>query len=129
MILLPVWKRYGLPRYRRLDERTRWAIAIPPRRNTELVLLPTGAGMKRVVPLPGISCDRAGWFPDGKRIVVEGQESGHSPRLWIVEVDGGPPRPVTPEGMTEPGLVSPDGLTVLVADHEGKESLFPVAAW
>jgi branched-chain amino acid transport system permease protein len=28
LILLPVWKRYGLPRYRTLDEQTRWAVAI-----------------------------------------------------------------------------------------------------
>lgn len=41
---------------------------------------------------------RAAWLPDSKTVVFDANAKGHKPRVWIQEIGGGPPRPVTPEG-------------------------------
>ena len=65
------------------------------------------------------------FFPDGKRIFACGHEAGHAVRCYVQNVDGGKPRPITPEGTTD-GFVSPDGLTVLVRESSGGQKLYPV---
>ena len=56
--------------------------------------------------------DPADWLPDGRSIVFSGNERGHSPRVYLQPIDAGPPRPVTPEGVSQEYMshpVSPDG--------------------
>jgi Tol biopolymer transport system component len=67
----------------------------------------------------------AHFLPDGKRIVVNGNEPGRPGRTYIVDVSGGKPEPVTHEGISAT-LPSPDGklLAGETADH--KIALFPV---
>jgi hypothetical protein len=43
-------------------------------------------------------------------------------RTYVQSVDGGPPRPVTPEGITG-SLVSPDGQFLLARDLDEKEAI------
>ena len=76
----------------------KWAISVTVDRS-HIILLPTGAGESRAIdrgPLDRIQ--RASWFPDGKRI-LGGNERGHAARLYVQELAGGPPRPITPEGV------------------------------
>jgi Tol biopolymer transport system component len=81
-----------------------------------LVLLPTGAGEAKTFPKDAI--DRSGsvsfatFLPDGKRIAFDGHEPGKPPRVFVQSLDGGPARPVTPEGVIG-GPVSPDGKFLL----------------
>jgi hypothetical protein len=97
----------------------KWALAIhygPPQR---LVLLPTGVG-------DAISLSRgtvetystASWMPDGRRVVFAGSEPGHAQRSYLQDLEGGPPRPITPEGVAG-SRVSPDGelVAAVSADH------------
>ena len=60
----------------------------------------------------------AGWFPDGKSVLVVGNEAGKASRCYAQDVSGGPPRPVTPEATTN-GMVSPDGLQILYSKPGG----------
>ena len=65
-------------------------------------------------------------MPDGKSVVVVGTEPGHGPRSYIQDLAGGPPRPITPEGVFVFGnVVSPDGR--FVAGSTGTETrIYPI---
>ena len=104
----------------------RWALSIRLTRPSELVLLPTGAGQARTLPRGGVrEYHWACFLPDGKRVLLVGNEEGRATRLFVQDVGGGPPRPVTPEGTwMESNTVTPDGRSV-VAHAEGN-LLFPV---
>jgi hypothetical protein len=68
-------------------------------------------------------------MPDGRSILFAGSEPGHGVRLWVQSVEGGKPRPITPEGVTAalPGFtVSPDGKFVAAIGPERKAMLFPL---
>jgi dipeptidyl aminopeptidase/acylaminoacyl peptidase len=104
-----------------------WALSIIPGPPAQLVLYPTGAGEKRILE-PGHmqNYESAEFFPDGKRVLACGNETGHSTRCYVQGLEGGEPRPITPEG-TRSGVVSPDGRLVLAQGVDGKYSLYPVA--
>ncbi|MEP6705945.1 MAG: protein kinase [Pyrinomonadaceae bacterium] len=106
----------------------RWIISVlfsPP----QIVLLPIGAGeakrLERSV-IEQYNTPGASWMPDGKSIVFVGKEQGHALRAYIQDIDGGNPRPVTPDGVTG-FLVSPDGQLLVAGDHERNKSLYPLA--
>jgi len=97
---------------------------------SQIILLPVGAGEAKRLDLGPIEQHAGGsWFPDGKRIVVQGREPGRGWRYYIQEVDGGAPRPITPEGTSSgavyPIILSPDGKFV-VAYAEQKAFMYPV---
>jgi len=62
-----------------------------------LVILPTGPGEARSLAVP-LAMLALRWLPDGKRFLLHGSEEGRRPRLYLLPVDEGAPRPVTPEG-------------------------------
>jgi hypothetical protein len=79
------------------------------------VLLPTGAGQSRTVVVPGIDHFQNAavrFLPDGKHLVLSGSEPGHAIRSYVQDLEGGKPRPITPEGLTAI-RVSPDGKRVV----------------
>ena len=92
---------------------------------TQLTLLPTGAGESRNVSTPGMHYGRVEWFPDGQTLLFTANEPGRRPRTYKQDVRGGQPKPVTPEGVTAT-RVSPDGKYVTVAAG-GKLTLLPIA--
>jgi serine/threonine protein kinase/Tol biopolymer transport system component len=93
-----------------------------------LVLLPTGAGQPKTFPKDSI--DRSAsisfgvFFPDGKRIAFNGQESGKPPRVFVQDLAGGAARPVTAEGVTGK-LLSPDGKYLLTQSPSQEFALVP----
>jgi len=97
-------------------------------RREGLVLLPTGAGQPRTLATPGLEVEGtwAVFFLDGRRILFTGNAPGHDPRVFVQDLVGGAPRPITPEGFVS-HIVSPDG-TVAVCRRvkDRKAYLFPV---
>jgi Tol biopolymer transport system component len=92
-----------------------------------LILLPVGPGQSREIALPALEHldnGAARFLPDGKRLVVDGNEPGRLGRSYVVEISGGPLRAVTPEG-TYAILPSPDGKYLAGATLNGV-TLFPV---
>ena len=94
----------------------------------QLELLPTGAGTARRLDAGGIQeyLHPVLWLPDGKQLVFPGHEAGHETRCYVQNVDGGKPRPVTPEGVTwcHP---SPDGKWIAARDMaSGEGRLYPM---
>src|SRR5262249_48415835 len=90
----------------------RWVLATTDLQNGEFTLLPPGAGEPRVLPKTGINAQSAAWFPDGRRFLISGNEPGHGSRLYVQDLSGGKPRPVTTEGVSFIfQTISPDGKT------------------
>ena len=91
------------------------------------MLVPTGAGDPQPLPVHGIvGYHGAQWFPDGKRILFSGMEAGRGLRSYVQDVDGSPPRAVTPEKMW--GLsIAPDGEWLAATGPDEAVSLWPVA--
>ena len=91
---------------------------------SQIVLLPTGAGQARRLEAHGIEQFgySTSWSPDGKNIFFNGKEAGHLQRTYAQSIEGGSPRPVTPEGVTGI-LVSPDGQLLLARDLEEKKPI------
>ena len=105
----------------------RWVLSIPRNQTpAQIVMLPTGAGQPRAVTRDAINHRNARWFPDGRRILFQGNEAGRAPRLWVQPVDGGPPRPVTPENVLGT-QVTPDNRAVLGRAADRNYYLYPVA--
>jgi len=108
----------------------KWALTGNPRTGAG-VLLPTGPGSPR--PFARTSLENASfvsWFPDGRRILISGEEHGKAARLYERDLTGGRLRPITPFGfgfpfgvLTRP--ISPDGRQIAVLDPEGRLWLYP----
>jgi len=81
--------------------------------NPRILLLPTGAGEPKLLPANGIRPELTEWFPDGKRLLVTGDEAGQPPRTYVRDMVVGTTKPVTPPGVRA-SRVSPDGKSVVV---------------
>lgn len=88
---------------------------------TQLVLLPTGVGTAKRIERGDIQQygHIVRWLPDGKRIIFSGNQAGHQTRCFIQDIDGGKPRPVSPEGANS-CQVSPDGKLIAAKDLAGE---------
>jgi eukaryotic-like serine/threonine-protein kinase len=111
----------------------KWVITASnvPAKSTEITLLPTGAGQPRVVSLGRVqhafSAQRRAFLSaDGRRLLFPGNEPGHVPRLWLLDLEShGSPKPVSPEGVTI-GVLTPDGTAIAISDDAGRILLCPV---
>jgi len=74
---------------------------------------PIGAGEQRQLTHDEIQKDSAGPLPDGKSVVFDGNEAGHSSRVYRQQSDGGAPVPISPDGyQLDYALASPAGKYV-----------------
>src|SRR5262249_37208936 len=101
----------------------KWALVLrqnlsPP----DFILLPTGVGEQRSVSTGEVIPAWGQFFADSKRIVFQGSEPGHGSRVYVMSVEGGQPRPITPEGFgmgSYPRAISPDGKQIAVVGNDG----------
>ena len=54
---------------------------------SSLMLLPTGPGESQFPKIDGIHIDGVEWFPDNKRILFTGNETGHPTRTWMYDLE------------------------------------------
>lgn len=105
----------------------KWAASFPSDRN-EIVLLPTGPGEPKKVAVKNIALQAVRFFPDGKTLLIAGNEPGHAVRLYAQAIDGGEARPLSPEGITVNSIaIPPDGRHVLGRAADQQYYLFPVS--
>jgi DNA-binding winged helix-turn-helix (wHTH) protein/Tol biopolymer transport system component len=92
---------------------------------TQVELLPTGAGTIRKIDPGGIQQYRHAihWMPDGKHILFSGNLPGRPARCFIQDIDGGKPRPITPEGVIG-CRVSADGQLITATDLKESATRF-----
>ena len=109
----------------------KWAIS---RAGSKLALLPTGTGMSRELKVEGPFGNAAAWFPDSRRVVVDGVEGAQaeSYRLYIVDTLDETKKPLSPPNISDGGgrlrpfAVSPDGHRVAGLDADAKIVLYNV---
>jgi hypothetical protein len=94
-----------------------------------LDLLPVGAGITRTIPVKGLEMMVWwNWFPDGKRLLISGNELNHGQRLYELVIDGdGTLRPFGPEGVNVPFAISPDGTQVATTSPDERLMTYSVA--
>ena len=77
----------------------RWALGLPVE-GYPIFVHPTGPGESRMLPDPEqIVYNLVGWL-DATHVVGFGQKSGERSRGYVQDINGGLPRPFTPEGVT-----------------------------
>jgi Tol biopolymer transport system component len=98
-----------------------WALVLrqnmsPP----DFVLLPTGVGQQRPLPTGNVIPVRGEFLPDSKRLLFDGHEAGRASRVYLMNLEGGQPRPITPEGFSLwVHSLSPDGRLIAVRSSDG----------
>jgi eukaryotic-like serine/threonine-protein kinase len=104
-----------------------WALCSTHTQPEQIILLATKTGEPRTITHDTIDHVAVNWHPDAKRVVFAGSEPGHAVRLWIQDLEGGKPKPISPEGGALFAVyVSPDGKEVIGLGPDGKTYLFPV---
>jgi eukaryotic-like serine/threonine-protein kinase len=106
----------------------KWAIDIPDLAQDTLLLLPTGAGQPQKISLSGIRCQWVKFFSDGRRILLSGSEPGRGVRLFTMDLAGGKPKAISPEGVTvnEQDPLSPDGKAIAAIGPDRRIAIYPV---
>ncbi|MFZ1916957.1 MAG: protein kinase [Terriglobales bacterium] len=108
----------------------KWALCTRPDSLADLFLLPTKAGESKALPRSTVSqfnTGRAAWLPDGKRILLSGNEAGHGARLYVLDLEDGKPQPITPEGIDVLTFsLSPDGRAVAAVGPDSKGYFYPI---
>ncbi len=103
-----------------------WALTVPGPSSDHLILLPTGAAEPRSLPKTNLRYQWGDWFPDGKRVLIVANETGHGTRLYVQDVPDGKPRAISPEGVSGQFRgVSPDGKRVAVNGPDSRITIYP----
>jgi hypothetical protein len=106
----------------------KWAISIFTGTPERLSLVPVGAGEPKNIPVTGIEHFQNGsgrFLPDGKRLVLNAAPPGGAFSTYLLEITGGTPRRVTPEGVRA-NLPSPDGRWLAGITPEARVAVYPV---
>jgi eukaryotic-like serine/threonine-protein kinase len=90
------------------------------------MLLPVGVGLPKTLPR-GSVVERyeANFLPAGNAVVFGGREEGRGRRIFVQDLNGGQPRPISTEGVRTFGLATPDGRFV-EGSIEGRHFLFAI---
>lgn len=85
-----------------------------------LDLIPTAAGDSRRIELPGMRFSRVRWMPGGQRLMIGGDYGVHESGVYLVPLDGDPPRPISPPGMRVTSwALHPEGRAVALMPEDG----------
>jgi Tol biopolymer transport system component len=106
----------------------RWVLSQPSDFAETFTLFPTGPGQPTTLEHKGITSPKSGRFlPDGKHVVFPGRSGKGASHLYVQDLEGGPPRAFTPDGMPFAYfVVSPDGRSVAALGPDSKLAIYPV---
>jgi serine/threonine protein kinase/Tol biopolymer transport system component len=114
--------RLGQGSPRALSPDGRWALVLrqnmsPP----DFILLPTGVGQLRTLTTGNVAPNSGLFLPDSKRLLFDGHETGHASRIYVMNLEGGQPRAITPEGflLGPPTSLSPEGKRIAAVTGDG----------
>ena len=107
----------------------KWALGISgwAAEQPSMSLFPTGPGQIRPLPTKDVRVQFADWMPDGKRVLFEAREPGRGVRIYLMDVELGKYRAVTPEGyrICQHGI-SPDGRVAVLIGPDRRLLLYPI---
>jgi Tol biopolymer transport system component len=103
----------------------KWVTSMIPSQSRHFLLLPTGTGEPKDVPVSGLDqLSAVEFMPDGK-VILRGSERGHGARCYSRPIDGRVLKAITPEG-SNLCRCSPDSRYVVASDSTGGISVYPV---
>jgi eukaryotic-like serine/threonine-protein kinase len=108
----------------------KWVVALGPGPRRAVMILPIGAGESRAVSTGDVQVHQVFFFPDSRHLLEAGSASGEAGlRLWVQDPQNGPPRPITPDGVSlrYHGAISPDGKSLAALDPQGKPTIYDIA--
>jgi len=121
----PVWLGEGFACD--LSPDGKWVMTLDMRDPPEIVLLPTGAGRPKKVPIGGLHPWR-GFFATSERICFDATGPDGEVRMYVARVDGGEPRLMTNDPIIngDHPSVSPDGRFVALGRNDNQTLLYPL---
>ncbi len=114
--------RLGQGTARALSPDGKWALVLRQNISTpDFILLPTGVGQPRILTSGKVVPNSGVFTPDSKGLVFDGHEPGHASRIYVMSLEGGQPRAITPEGFSlgRPQSLSPDGKRIAAVTGDG----------
>jgi eukaryotic-like serine/threonine-protein kinase len=82
-----------------LSPKGTWALVATPDRLPRFIVTPTGPGESRTLPSDRFERIENAWFLDEALLLIHAAGGGQRPRSFLVDLSGGEPRPVLPEGI------------------------------
>jgi dipeptidyl aminopeptidase/acylaminoacyl peptidase len=111
-----------------LSPDAQWALTRSLAEPSFTTLVPIGPGQPVKYPPDGLSGYSATFLPDGRSFVFEANALGHGTRLYLQDVQGGPPRPISAEDLAPSGILcSPDGKQIAAVGGDSHIHLYPVS--
>ena len=104
-----------------------WAISVSTNQAPQITLLPIGAGQSRTINVTGLTHVHNGWarfLPNGLRLAVNGDETGHAARCYTVDLSG-KATAATPDGILC-GPLSPDSKSIIGVAADRSISVYPL---
>jgi eukaryotic-like serine/threonine-protein kinase len=114
--------RLGQGTARALSPDGKWALVLRQNLSTpDFILLPTGVGQPRILTSGKVVPNSGVFTPDSKGLLFDGHEPGHASRIYVMSLEAGQPRAITPEGFSlgRPQSLSPDGKRVAAVTGDG----------
>ena len=108
-----------------LSPDAQFAAVLLPSQPRQLRIVPAGGGEQRVLQAERFTYAGARWFPDGKRLLVWGNQDDRLRRHFVQDAAGGAIRAISAEGSAAEAAISPDGEFVAAYCGPGV-FLFPV---
>jgi len=110
----------------------KWVMAVAGRwGGRDVQVIPTGTGATRRLSFPPIEViEWADWFPDGRRVLLIGRESGSVRRLYVADSESSTPRALSEATVLVADLsdsISPDGTLVAAVAADGVPRVYPVS--
>jgi eukaryotic-like serine/threonine-protein kinase len=110
----------------------RWALVLPDHHRNEfenrLTLVPVGVGSPRTLSVPGVNAVGARLLRDGKRAAFVGQSPEDKQlRIYVMPLEGGEPRPISPPVVPAYFDVSHDDGVAAALGLDQVLTLFPLA--
>jgi DNA-binding winged helix-turn-helix (wHTH) protein len=108
---------------------SKFVVTMLPRENNHLNVVPVGAGQPRTIDsgIKGFVYQEVTIFPDGRKLLVNGNLPGQGLRLYTQPVDGGPLTPLNPQLALEFPKISPDGTRIAGLNRNRKIVVIPAA--
>jgi serine/threonine protein kinase len=108
-----------------LSPRGTWALVPSADRPPRLVVTPTGPGEPRTLPSARFERIESAWFLDEQRLLIHATSGGPRSRGFLVDLSGGEPRAIMPEGVVSVRGSYRDGGVIGVA-ADGSIARYPL---
>lgn len=106
----------------------KWILSMIPSDPRKVILYPTETGESRRIDLGQVRLltGKSSWSHDGTKIVFNGIEPGHLPRVYELDPQSGVTQAITPDETTDP-LLTPDGKALMVKDKSMTYVIYPLS--